>query len=57
MTSLKMVLSFASGSWIKSLVGLMNLGDYTNIVTTIFQMLYFFLIIFLLIKLLLRVQI
>jgi pheromone shutdown protein TraB len=57
MTTIKMITSFVSGGWIKSLVDLMNLGDYAGIVTTVFQVLYFFIVIFLLIKLLLRVQI
>ena len=55
MTTLNLSLRFVMGGWIKDLVGLMNLGEYTNIILTIFQILYFFVILFILVKIITRV--
>ena len=56
MTTLGMTLRFISGGWIKGIVNLMNLGEYTSIVITIFTILYFLIVIFIIIKLLTRVN-
>ena len=57
MTVLGIVKDFVLGTWIRNLVELMNLGEYTNLVIIIFQILYFFLLVFVLIKLITRVNV
>jgi hypothetical protein len=45
---------FVSGSFIKSIVGLMQIGAYSNIVITVFTLLYWIAIAFILLKLVTR---
>ena len=55
MTITTMVWGFVSGSWINSIVGLMNLGDYAGLVITLFKLLYFIAVGFILIKVVTRI--
>lgn len=52
----KMLLGFLTGSWINSLVDMLDLGDYAGLVITVFKSFYFFIIIFIIIKLMLRIN-
>lgn len=56
LTTLNLIKGFLLGTWIRSLIELMNLGDYSGIIITIFQILYFIMLIFILIKLILRIN-
>jgi hypothetical protein len=55
MTVTSMVWGFVAGSWINSIVGLMNLGDYAGLIITLFKLLYFIAIGFILIKIVTRI--
>ena len=51
-----LIKDFVSGSWIRALIGLMNLGQYAESVIAVFQIMYFMAIIFIIFKLITRVN-
>lgn len=55
MTVNSIIINFISGGFINTLVDLMNLGDYGNIIIVIFKLMYFIAIMFILIKIITKV--